>query len=105
MVGPVVLGCLGRATFGGQTHEFVMADFGPSTHLGEGSIKLAELFGINPNPRTGGYEGKEIFWEFFPGKIAVINGETFQLQPMYAPVTQSSTSDAESHDETSAPTP
>lgn len=46
----------------------VVADIGPSDHLGEASIAAAKYFGINPDPKKGGSSDKNR-WEYhcFPG--------------------------------------
>lgn len=44
----------------------IFADIGPRNKIGEGSIALAENLGINPDPRKGGTEKKNIFYLVFP---------------------------------------
>ncbi len=50
----------------GKTVFAVVADVGPSDHLGEGSIKLAQELGINPDARHGG-AGSGVSYVAFPG--------------------------------------
>lgn len=50
----------------GQTVFAIVADIGPRGHLGEGSIKLAQELGINPDARRGG-AGSGISYVAFPG--------------------------------------
>jgi hypothetical protein len=57
-------------------------DFGPRTKLGEASIACAEFFGVPPSAKDGGTSEKRFIYTFFPGIPAVINGVTYQLQPM-----------------------
>ena len=57
-------------------------DFGPRTKLGEASIACAEFFGVPSSPKDGGTSEKRFIYTFFPGIPAVINGVTYQLQPM-----------------------
>lgn len=58
----------------------VMGDIGPDDHLGEGSMQLARLLRLNPDPKRGGTKRKIIAWRIFPGVPAVINGKTYPLQ-------------------------
>lgn len=55
----------------------VVADIGPSDHLGEASIACAKHFGINPDPKKGG-SSDHTRWEYhcFPG----IAAPGFELQ-------------------------
>ncbi len=81
-VGPIVLGCMGRATnlANGLQAFCVVADTGPLKKTGEGSPALAELIGIDPNPNTGGEDTPTILWECWPGQAAIVNGVTYNLQ-------------------------
>jgi hypothetical protein len=47
----------------------LVADVGPSTHVGEGSIKLAMALGLNGSPKHGGTESPTIVYLLFPGSI------------------------------------
>jgi hypothetical protein len=81
----VVLGC--KATVEDtQTGKILNAagvmDFGPKAKLGEASIACANFFGIPSSPKSGGTSKKRFLYTFFPGVPAVINGVTYQLQPM-----------------------
>jgi hypothetical protein len=81
----VVLGC--RATVkdiktGKVLEAAGVLDFGPKTKLGEASIACAKFFGIPSSPKNGGTAEKRFIYTFFPGVPAVINGVTYQLQPM-----------------------
>ncbi|HSI11762.1 MAG TPA: hypothetical protein VK961_06940 [Chthoniobacter sp.] len=76
---PVVLGCYIEAEHcdGGDTISGVVADFGPATHLGEGSIALARALGINADPIKGGVtEG--IVYRVYPGRPA----PGYELKPL-----------------------
>lgn len=44
----------------------VFADYGPRNKIVEGSMALANQLGINPNPRTGGIQEKNILYLVFP---------------------------------------
>ena len=57
-------------------------DFGPKAKLGEASIACAKFFDIPSSPKHGGTNEKRFVYTFFPGIAAVINGVTYQLQPM-----------------------
>lgn len=80
MVGPVVMGCLSRVTYRGKSVEAIVGDIGPKSHAGEASMACAKALGINNDPRKGGVV-RGVFYEFFPGKQATINGVTYPLQP------------------------
>jgi hypothetical protein len=59
------LGALARVTNlrNGKTAFAVVADLGPRTKLGEGSIYLAYLLGLNGSPKGGGTEAYQIKYE------------------------------------------
>lgn len=80
----VVLGC--KATIKdiktGKILEAGVLDFGPKTKLGEASIACAKFFDIPSSPKNGGTAEKRFVYTFFPGVPAVINGVTYQLQPL-----------------------
>jgi hypothetical protein len=79
-VSPKFLGCSCRVTdkkTGKVADGVPCCDVGPSNHLGEGSMALAEFFGIDPNPKHGGSCDRSRFlWEFWPG----IESESHPLQ-------------------------
>lgn len=54
----------------GKVAYAVVGDAGPSGAIGEGSYKLAQLLGINPNPATGGVSGAVVTYILFPGVSA-----------------------------------
>lgn len=76
----VVLGCKARATWKGASVDMVVADVSGPGDIGEMSIAAAEALGIDADPRNGGLEAREIFWELFPGTAAVIGGIQYGLQ-------------------------
>lgn len=45
----------------------IYADVGPSSKIGEGSIRLAQALKINANPKTGGTESRIVAYLVFPG--------------------------------------
>lgn len=49
----------------------VVGDQGPTGIIGEGSYKLAQQLGINPNPATGGVSGAVVTYILFPGVKSV----------------------------------
>ncbi|WP_338814540.1 S-layer homology domain-containing protein [Bernardetia sp. Wsw4-3y2] len=51
----------------------IYADVGPTNHLGEASIKAAELLGINNNPKNGGQSG-DVVYLVFPN-TRITNGQ------------------------------
>ncbi len=48
----------------------VFADQGPSSKIGEASLRMATALNIPNNPKTGGTESKIIVYLVFPGSIA-----------------------------------
>ena len=81
----VVLGCkaIVEDTKTGKILEAAgVLDFGPRTKLGEASVACAEFFGVPSSAKDGGTSEKRFIYTFFPGIPAVINGVTYQLQPM-----------------------
>jgi hypothetical protein len=57
--------------------ECVCGDIGPTDHLGEGSVALAEFFGLDGNPKCGGSSDESRFkYEMWPG----VPAEGFSLQ-------------------------
>lgn len=79
----IVMGCLARVTNSrnGKQAWAVVGDVGPTKKLGEGSPRVADLLGINPNPNHGGEDEKVLLYEIWPGKVAAIDGLTYPLQP------------------------
>ena len=47
----------------------IYADVGPSSKIGEASIRMASALKINSDPKTGGTESKIIAYLVFPGSI------------------------------------
>ena len=47
----------------------VYGDIGPSSKIGEGSIRLAEALSLDANPKSGGTESKIIVYVVFPGSV------------------------------------
>ncbi|HZI49686.1 MAG TPA: hypothetical protein VFD75_17945 [Pyrinomonadaceae bacterium] len=80
----VVLGCKATVedTKTGKILETGVLDFGPRKNLGEASIACAKFFDIPSSPKQGGTKEPRFIYTFFPGVAAVINGVTYQLQPM-----------------------
>ncbi len=78
----VVLGCRTRVTYLGLSVDCMVGDIGPLYKIGEGSPRLACDLGIDPNPRFGGTDSDDIEFELWPGEIAVLNGERFDLKSM-----------------------
>lgn len=63
----------GRHVFG------MVGDVGPRNKCGEVSIKMAELLGIPSSPRSGGVDDPVLFYTFYPGVPAVVNGRNIPL--------------------------
>ena len=64
--------------------DAVCADLGPATKDGEGSAALARRLGVNPNSRTGGEDRPVVFYELYVGIPAIIDGVTYDLQPLHS---------------------
>ena len=47
----------------------VYGDVGPSSKIGEGSMRLAEALSISSDPKSGGTESKSIVYLVFPGSV------------------------------------
>ena len=79
----IVLGCRAEVwnPHNNRRIACVVADVGPATHLGEGSIALAKLLQIPSNPRKGGTSESFLEYRFWPGQTVTIGGETFPLIP------------------------
>lgn len=54
LAGGVHLGDVATVVYGERVAHAIVADVGPSTGAGEGSIRLAALLGIQSDPKTGG---------------------------------------------------
>lgn len=57
----VELGAKCYVTYNGKRTGAIYADIGPRFQLGEGSIALAKVLGINPDPKRGGTEDKMLY--------------------------------------------
>lgn len=79
----IVLGSLCECTNtkNGKVAQAVVGDSGPSRKIGEGSPRLCELLGLDPDPNHGGTSDFIIHYRIFVGKPAVIDGVTYELQP------------------------
>ena len=80
----VVMGCQGQVTdvLAGLTTPAIPGELGPVGKVGEGSPALAQFFGVNPNPRTGGTQEPRFFYRIWPNKPGFCGGKQYQLQPM-----------------------
>lgn len=76
----IVLGCkvVVVDTRSGEQCLAVCADIGPSTHLGECSMKLAAIMGVRNSPRDGGETTPCFRYTFYPGQAA----KGYTLQPL-----------------------
>lgn len=77
----IVMGALCEVTYRGKTVFAVVGDSGPTRKVGEGSPRLAELLGIDPNPNHGGTDDFEVTYKIHVGIPAVIDGVHYELQP------------------------
>jgi hypothetical protein len=80
----IVLGCRAQVTdvIQGVTSPAVVFDSGPDDKAGEGSIALANFFGVNSNPRTGGTQQPRFFWQVWPGQAGHVGGKQYILQKL-----------------------
>jgi hypothetical protein len=62
--------CLCLNTQTGDNCFGIYADVGPSSKIGEASMRMASALKINNNPKTGGTESKIIAYLVFPGSVA-----------------------------------
>lgn len=78
----IVLGCLGfvKNSLNNQGTYVVVGDVGPHKKLGEISIATAKALHINPSPTSGGEDRHVIQYCIWPGKPAVVDGKTYDLQ-------------------------
>lgn len=56
----------------------IYADVGPANHLGEASMKAAELIGINNNPKSGGQSNDVVYLVFPNTRVNVGQIPTYQ---------------------------
>jgi Fungal chitosanase of glycosyl hydrolase group 75 len=56
-------------TVTGDNCYAVYADNGPTDHIGEGSIRLAEALSLDPDPKAGGADSPIIVYLVFPGSV------------------------------------
>lgn len=75
----IVLGCRAVITWRGKSVEAMVGDIGPLYKIGEGSMKLLELLGANPNPKRGGIATFDVDYAIYPGQPAIINGKSTDL--------------------------
>lgn len=72
-------GCKGKVTDKKtkKSVECVVGDVGPTDHMGEGSMALAEFFGLDSSPKSGGSSDTSRFhYECWPG----VPAKGFKLQ-------------------------
>lgn len=76
----IVLGCKAEILqlTTGKAVTAVVADLGPSSHLGEVSIAAAVKLGVASDPKSGGSNLKDYKYTFWPGIAAA----GFKLQPL-----------------------
>lgn len=79
-VSPRVLGCRARVSYRGRAFDAVVGDVGPTRKVGEGSYQLAVALGMDPSPINGGVDGASVFYEWWPGEAANIDGIQYNLQ-------------------------
>lgn len=77
----IVLGCLAIAEWRGNIESAVVFDTGPRSKLGEGSYALLKQLGAPAMQNgNGGIDRQEVFYRFWPGVPANLNGVIFDLQ-------------------------
>jgi peptidoglycan hydrolase-like protein with peptidoglycan-binding domain len=73
-------GTVAAVVYGDKVAYAVVGDQGPTGIIGEGSYKLAQQLGINPNPSSGGVSGAVVTYILFPGvKSVPIENQTDAL--------------------------
>jgi len=79
----VILGCKAKVTnmLNNRSTDAVVGDIGPHRKLGEISIACAIELGINPSPVVGGEDRHVIYYELWPGQVAVVGTTRYALQP------------------------
>lgn len=79
-----VLGCLAkvRHTLTGKIGWGMVADIGPRSKIGEISIAMARLVGVNPSPRVGGEEKPLIEYTIYPNQFFTLNNVILPLISM-----------------------
>jgi len=84
-VGPIGLGCAVTVTHSvsKKTARGICGDLGPRLKKGEISCEMARRLGLNPSSTRGGDDRPLYLYEFHIGVPAVIDGVTYQLQPLH----------------------
>ena len=81
-VDPVVMGCQAKLTRldSMRCSDALVGEIGPDTKTGEAAYCLARF--INPKVSANNGDGRLIyFYEWWPGKAAVVDGKTYKLEP------------------------
>jgi hypothetical protein len=76
----IVIGCRARITYQNKSIDAVVADVSGAREIGELSIQAAKQLGIPDSPRHGGVS-HGVSFEMWPGSAAVLQAETYELQP------------------------
>lgn len=81
----IVLGCQAwvRNLRTGQETAAVVFDIGPRRKIGEMSCECARRIGLDGNPNHGGTDERIVEYRIQPGKAAVVDGVTYDLQPFH----------------------
>jgi hypothetical protein len=82
MVGPVVMGCMGKVTHlkTGKSSVGVVGDIGPNDKTGECAYCLA--FALNPAiGHNHGDTQRHYIYELWPGTPAIVDGKAYKLEP------------------------
>lgn len=66
----IVLGCRVLVIYAGMIIEAVAGDVGPEDRLGEGSLALISILGMNPDVNKGGDDNPTVVFIVYPGKPA-----------------------------------
>jgi hypothetical protein len=78
----IVIGCKAQVTdvLFGITSPAVVHDIGPDDKFGEATIALADFFGINSNPISGGTHQARFFYRIWTDVPSQANGISYPLQ-------------------------
>ena len=78
----LAMGSVVAVIYADRVEYGVLGDVGPVANIGEASYKMADLLGIDPNPRTGGTNG-EVAYVAFTGaaaEVAVIEDHAMAVE-------------------------
>lgn len=66
------MGSVVLVIYSGKMEFGILGDVGPVSGIGEASVAMAKAVGIDPDPRTGGVDGKTVAYLAFTGASGVV---------------------------------